>query len=333
MTFVGTYTADEHRQKTDMFQRLARTKVWLFVCVALSWTSLPGCATQTRVVEPPTQTIEPGIYDVATSARLPAAKLWEELEDARFVLVAESHDSASDHAIQLHVLRELAARGDVALGMEMFQRPFQGPLDAYVRGDITEEEMLRATQWEERWGFATELYRPLWTFAADRGIPVIALNVRRELTKRISKVGLDALTEFEHADLPEIDRSGERYRAWMREIFRSHGAEMDDESFERFYQAQITWDETMAETAVAYAEAHPNTLMVIVVGRGHVERDFGIPSRIRRRIGAQPGDGTVVSIVPVDADAVPRYGWMRRERFADYVWVKEATGDGGQRTE
>ena len=121
--------------------------------------------------------------------------------------------------------------------------------------------------------------------------------------------------------LPEIDESDQRYREWMREIFRSHGAEMESVKMDRFYQAQLGWDETMADTAVKFVEAN-DIPIVIIVGRGHVERDWGIPSRIRRRVGAQPGDGTVVSVVPVDADAVPRFGWMRREKFADYVWVK-----------
>lgn len=248
--------------------------------------------------------------------------LWDAAANARFVIVAESHDNAADHAIQLQALRAIDARTDIALGMEMFQRPFQEPLDQFVAGELDEAGMLEATEWEERWGFATELYRPLWSYAADNDIPILALNARRELTKRISKVGIDGLTDHERADLPDIDRSGSRYRAWMREIFGSHGAEIDDKTFENFYLAQITWDETMADTAVRWAKINPDATVVIVVGRGHVERDWGIPSRIRRRVGAQPGDGTVVSIVPVEPDAVPRFGWMRREWFADYVWVK-----------
>lgn len=282
-----------------------------------------GCAANRGPIEPPTTELEPGIYDVADARRLTPEQLWPRLADARFVLVGETHDSERDHAMQLQILTALADRDEVALGMEMFQRPFQGALDAYVAGELDEEAMLERTQWEDRWGFATAMYAPMWRLAAEREFPILALNVRRELTKRIAAVGLDGLTDAERADLPEIDRTGERYRAWMRDIFRSHGAPMEPEKFERFYQAQITWDETMADTAVEWSRAHPGATVVIVVGRGHVERDFGIPSRIRRRVGAEHGDGTVVSIVGVAPQEVPRYRWMRRERFADFVWVDE----------
>lgn len=269
------------------------------------------------MMETPTAALAPGIWDVHTGEPVSEETLFERLGDARFVLVGESHDSAADHAIQLRVLRGLAQRGHVALGMEMFQRPFQAPLDAFIAGEIDEAQMLEATEWEKRWGFATELYRPLWTFARENQLPILALNARRELTKRIAKVGIDGLTDQERADLPEIDLSSERYRTWMRDIFASHGSEMEPAKFERFYQAQVTWDETMADTAARWAEAHPDATVLIVVGRGHIERDFGIPSRLRRR-----SDGPVVTIVPVDPEA-PAMEWMRDEKFADYVWVRK----------
>jgi uncharacterized iron-regulated protein len=295
--------------------------------ILLIATAAFGCRPRGSMVEAPMTELEPGVYRVDDGERLSGEKLWTgldefwaALEDARFVLVAESHENPRDHAVQLKVLSQLAERDrNLALGMEMFQRPFQEPLDRYVAGEIDESEMLARTEWEGRWGFGVQMYAPLWRLAASEQIPVLALNARRELTKRIAAVGLDGLTDAERADLPEIERGPDRYRDWMRDVFRAHGAAMDSKKFERFFQAQITWDETMADTAVRWANEHPGATVVIVVGRGHVERDFGIPSRIRRRIGAEYGDGAVVSIVPVDPEQVPRFRWMRKERFADYV--------------
>lgn len=290
--------------------------------VLLLTASLLNCAAAPKTVELPTAQLQPGIYDVRTGNLVAKVELWQRLEAARFVIVAESHDSAADHAIQLEVLQSLGERGELALGMEMFQRPFQSALDQFVTGEIDEAQMLTRTQWEDRWGFAIELYQPLWQWAAEQQVPIVALNARRELTKRIAAVGVEGLTEQERADLPELDLDSPRYRAWMRGVFRAHGAEMEADKFDRFFQAQLTWDETMADTAVRWEQANPGTTMVIVVGRGHVERDFGIPSRIRRRTGAEYGDGEVISIVPLDGAEVPRFRWMRRERFADFVWVR-----------
>lgn len=280
-------------------------------------TVFAGCSAPRK--EPPTISLEPGIYPVyEADAEL---DIFARVAAARVVLVAESHDSADDHAVQLEILQGVSGNKPTALGMEMFQRPFQPALDMFVAGAIDEAEMLEQTEWEERWGFATELYRPLWQHARDRGIPIVALNAPRELTKRIAKVGVEGLSDAERAELPELDLSDERYRAWLKGVFKSHGAKMDDAALERFYQAQVTWDETMAEVAAAWSEAHPDATLVVAAGRGHIERDWGIPSRLRRRLGAQPGDGTVLSIVPLPRDEVPRWSWMRRERFADYLWV------------
>ncbi len=291
------------------------------LAAALAVLAIAGCARPK--LEAPTTTAEPGIYRGTDGERIDEAALFVELAKARVVLVAESHDSAQDHAVQLRVLEAVAARRPTGLGMEMFQRPFQPALDLFVAGELDEAEMLAQTEWAGRWGFETELYRPLWSFAHDRGIPIIALNARRELTKRIAKVGIAGLAEAESADLPELDLSDQRYRAWLGEVFRSHGADMTREALDRFFAAQVMWDETMADTAARWAASHPESTLVVVVGRGHVERDWGIPSRLRRRLGTLHGDGSVISVVPVDKDAAPRWPWAQRNRFADYVWVHD----------
>ncbi len=274
---------------------------------------LLGCATASPT--PTTHSLAPGIYRVSDGSAVTKAQLWNDLDSARYVVVGETHTSEADHAVQLEVVRALAERGDVAIGMEMFQRPFQEPLDRWVAGEIDEPELLVATQWKERWNFDPGLYRPFWDFARERGIPLVALNARRELTKRIAKVGVDGLTAEERADLVELDLSSERYRNWMREVFEAHGAAMEPEAFERFFAAQVTWDETMADTAVRWGERHPGTTVVVLAGRGHVERGFGIPQRVRRRTNER-----VVTIVPVSGDIAPFEG-LRDQEFADYVWV------------
>ena len=271
----------------------------------------------------PKTTAAPGVYLAATGDAVTPDEFRTALLAARVVLVGESHDRAEDHAVQVRILDEVAARKATGLGMEMFQRPFQPALDLFVTGAIDEAEMLDQTEWKQRWGFDPELYRPLWSLARDRGVPIVALNARRELTKRIAKVGVDGLADAERADLPELDLSDKRYRAWMGEIFRAHGAQMKPDALDRFFAAQVAWDETMADTAARWIETHPDATLVVEAGRGHIERDWGIPSRLRRRLGAQYGDGTVISVVPVARDAVPRWTWAQREKFADYVWVHE----------
>ncbi|MEZ4458205.1 MAG: ChaN family lipoprotein [bacterium] len=251
-------------------------RLFALILVATLW----GCATV-----PPAPTKTPsGVYDVGTGSRLTQEQFRARIVAADYVLVGESHDSAEDHALQLEVFRTMASHRRVALGMEMFQRPYQAALDAYVAGELDEAQMLAQTEWESRWGFATELYRPLWQFARETSSPILALNVRRELTKRVSAVGIAGLSDDERVDVVEIDLSREDYRSWLKDVFSGHGMQMDDAKFQRFYEAQLLWDETMADTAVAFRKSQPEEVAVlVVVGRGHVEHGWGIPSRIQRR--------------------------------------------------
>ncbi len=232
----------------------------------------------------PEVVLSEGVWDFRDGvSNLGEPEFLQALSEYDFIVLGESHDSVEDHAMQARVysgLIELGARP--ALGMEMFQRPFQPILDAYVAGDIEEERMLAETEYEARWGFDPNFYSPLWQAARAAGLPVVALNVRRELTKRVSAVGVDGLSETERADLPELVFGPDAYRNWLGQVFAAHGMSTTDARFERFFQAQVLWDETMADSAVrAWSEQQP---VVIIVGRGHVERGWGIPSRIKRRL-------------------------------------------------
>lgn len=245
----------------------------------------------------PEVVLSDGVWDFRDGvSKLGEPEFLQTLSEYDFIVLGESHDSVEDHAMQARVysgLIELGARP--ALGMEMFQRPFQPVLDAYVAGEVDEAQMLAESEYEVRWGFDPTFYSPLWQAARAAGVPVVALNVRRELTKRVSAVGVDGLSETERADLPELVFGPQAYRNWLGQVFAAHGMSTTDARFERFFQAQVLWDETMADSAVrAWSEQQP---VVIIVGRGHVERGWGIPSRIKRRLP----DARVATVVTAPA--------------------------------
>ncbi len=221
---------------------------------------------------------------------------------ARAVYVGEQHNDPHHHLVELRVLAELYYRDhDLALGLEMVQRPFQAALDRYVRGEIDEAELQKQIEWQERWGFDWELYQPIFDFARAHKIPIVALNARRELTKHIAKVGLDGLSADEKAELPELDLGNARHKEMVREAMgEGHGGMGDPASFDRMYAAQVTWDETMADT-VARRLAAPGAphRMVVFAGEGHIREGLGIPQRAARR-GVTP----FVTVMPAARDEV-----------------------------
>lgn len=210
--------------------------------------------------------------------------LIERIAETDVVFVGETHDNYADHLNQLAIIQGLHERDrPLAIGMEFFQQPFQSVLDAYIAGEASEAEMLKQTEYFERWRFDYRLYRPILRYAKDEGIPLIALNVPKELTAKVGDQGLDGLSAEERAALPaELDASDPAYRARVKAVFDQH-PKGPDADFEHFLAVQLLWDEGMAERAADYLAARPGTQLVVLAGSGHIEFGQGIPKRLERR--------------------------------------------------
>jgi uncharacterized iron-regulated protein len=153
---------------------------------------------------------------------------WDEFLDrvaeVDAICVGEQHSNPHHHWAQLQVVEALVAGGArAALGMEMFQRPFQGVLDDYAAGHINEDTMLARTGWNERWGFDYGLYRPMVEAAVRAGADLVALNAPREIVRKVSRGGFEALSPSERRTLPELDLEDEDHQAWFWEVMEQLG--------------------------------------------------------------------------------------------------------------
>ncbi len=255
-----------------------------------------------------------------------------ELKDAQAICVGESHNDSHHHWAQLEILKVIAAEGDFGMGMEMFQRPFQGVLDDFAEGKIGEETMLARTDWKRRWTYDWEFYAPMVRLTVERGGAVLALNVSKELKDNWKSVGTKGLSPTDRVKMPELDLEDEQHRMWFRALMESmsekHGAEepgghalldepeADDapeepasgepaasgteaqkapeaDFIDQIYPVQVLWDETMADTAAKWLLAKANRRLVILAGHGHCH-ESAIIRRMRRR-----GITSVVSVRPV----------------------------------
>ena len=246
----------------------------------------------------------PVVVEISTLKTL--AEVMERVAGKKIVYVGENHNQFSHHVMELEIIKELHRSGKrLAIGMEMFQRPFQKVLDEYMEGKIDEREFLKGTQYFKRWGFDYNLYRPILLFARSEKIPVVALNQRQEIVDKVFRGGLDSLSEDEKALIPSrMDFSDEAYRKRLEKVFREH-EDLGAENFNFFYQAQILWDETMSESIDEFLKAHPSDHMVVLAGNGHLAYGSGIPKRTTRR------NGYAHAIILNDADF--------EKDIADYV--------------
>lgn len=254
------------------------------------------------------------------------ATVLDDLANATVVYLGEQHDSVADHAAQLEIIQALHERNpQVAIALEMFQQPFQSVINQYLAGEISEAELREQTEYDQRWGFPWEYYAPILRYAQANSLPVIALNVPTEVTRQVAEKGLGSLSAEQRQYIPpvdEIDLSDADYRAFMLDIYKGfHAGHGAGTSFERFFLAQVLWDETMAAGIVNFLRQNPDYQVVTLAGQGHVVYDYGIPNRVERRLNGRPdlfpdwSHRSVVLSPSADlAESDPT-------NLADYLWM------------
>jgi len=279
---------------------------------------------------------------------------WGRLAKARAVCVGEEHPNPHHHWVQLHVVRESVKRlgkHKLALGLEMIQRPFQGPLDDYTAKRIDGEALRSRAGWAERWGYDWNFYAPTFEAAIAAGGTLLALNTQKELVKKIVRQGLESLTADEKSQVPELKLDDAIHRAWFNGLMEGMGgasghATKKEEpaapdspapdapaptppanphetsgdkpampSAERIYTAQVLWDETMAEGGAKWLKANPTGQLIILAGNGHCH-DSAIIGRLKRR-----GIDDVLSIRPVIDDGEGGLAEVLAKPMNDFVMV------------
>lgn len=260
------------------------------------------------------------VLDARTGRQVDTAQFWAQVAASRVVCVGEEHNNPHHHWFQLETVKQLVAlkKTPLALGMEMFQRPFQGVLDDYGARRIDAAALRTRAGYEERWGYEYGFYGPTIDLARDAGATLLALNAPKELTKAVVRKGVDGLDPDEKKQLPELVLDDQVHRTWFESIMEDMGgghthnphkkkedAAPESEappptesapampSMDRIYSAQVVWDETMADGAATWAKAAPTGSLVLLAGNGHCH-DSAIVGRVRRR-----GVDKVISVRPV----------------------------------
>ncbi len=197
------------------------------------------------------------------------ATLVAELARRRVVFVGELHDRYDHHLNQLEIVCRLRGHGPLAIGLELFQAPAQPALDRYVTAHGDLQTLLAESEWFSRQGHDPRLYAPILEFAHAHRVPLVALDVPGELVHRVARDGLASL-----------DAAA---RGRLRKVFESHPGS-DRRRYQHFLEAQLLWDEGMAQRAADYLLAHPQRRLVVLAGEGHIAYGDPIPDRLSRRV-------------------------------------------------
>src|SRR5919198_4158442 len=168
-----------------------------------------------------------------------------EIKGVNLVFVGEIHAREEHHEAQLRVIRSLHRAGvPLAIGLEMFTAECQPDLDLWVAGKIDEQVFLK--KYDKNWGMPWPLYREIFLYARTNRIPLIGLNVPREIVQKVAQSGFASLTPEEKGKLPpaitcNVDSA---YMAFIRKAYTEHFG--TEKSLLHFCEAQMVWTKAMA---------------------------------------------------------------------------------------
>ncbi len=253
------------------------------------------------------QWFSPPTSAAGTPQLLAQETLLKRAASAPIVLLGETHDRADDHAWQLQTLEAIYhLNPNLAVGFEMFPRRLQPVLDRWVAGELDEAEFLKQVDWDKVWGHDPQLYLPLFRFARQHKLPMLAMNVERELVRRVRTAGWAAVPETEREGVGQPAQALPLYRMELKatydlhpEMKAMHGHTDEVTQFARFMEAQLLWDRAMAEAIAGFRKRHLATHVVGILGAGHVRNGYGVPHQLQHL--NETGTATLVTL-PSDHD-------------------------------
>ncbi len=220
------------------------------------------------------------VYDLQNSRELSMSEVVSDLKKNRVIIVGEHHSNVSHHEAQTDVIRTLKESGaEVAIGLEMFRSDSQRYLDRWIDGEVGEEDFIKA--FYDNWGYSWESYRVIFDYARKHKVPMVGLNVPREITRQVAMQGFQSLNKEQKGKLSNIAcRVDKEYMDYIKKAFGGHAH--GKLNFSYFCEAQLVWDTVMAINALDYLEKNPNALIVVLTGTGHA-RKHAMPRQIRQR--------------------------------------------------
>lgn len=274
--------------------------------------------------------VEDDIIHIPTNLKISNEDLIELLSHSKIVYVGETHDNYRVHQMQLKIIKDLhhKSSGNIAIGMEMFQKRSQDKLDLWIAGKISEKEFLKDV-WYPDWGYEYEYYREIIEFARNNNVKIIALNANESTVKMIDEKGIEKLSKEEKEELPEIDTTDTYHKMHVKAVYDVHKKNtMGD--FDSFYRVQCLWEETMAQSIVDFLskKSEDEKQVIVLAGKDHVRYGFGIPKRVFRRmrktysivlpIELSIPDNKAHNVMNIEDVRIPLHE-------ADYLWMVNYT--------
>jgi len=214
------------------------------------------------------------------------------------IFIGEAHQHPGNHLAEMALFRAIHERSSaLSLSLEQFERDVQPVLDDYLAGKIGENPF---TSKARAWNNYTTSYRPLVEYAKGHKLPVIAANAPEEVVRCVGREGLALFARLKPAQrawaAADINLNDGPYKDKFLGFAggdAGHGGDASKEKTERkppsetalrSFAAQVTRDDTMAESIALHLQKNPGRKVVHLTGSFHAESFLGTVERLKLRM-------------------------------------------------
>jgi uncharacterized iron-regulated protein len=253
------------------------TRILRAACLPLLLAIASACAP----LAPEAAAPDPQFWQASTRRFISYDDLLRQASAADIVLLGETHDNPSHHALQARLLAALSETAPrPVLVMEQFDIEQQPRLDAIMASSASGDIKLAAyrTLMNEGWEWAG--YQPLLSLAVEHDLPVLAANISRASLGLVMRGGEQALGtgEPQRLGLDSGWRPGQQ-AALARDIKDAHCDALPPPAISALTLAQRARDAVMADRLLSVRGARA----VAILGRGHVRHDLAVPHYLTQR--------------------------------------------------
>lgn len=227
-----------------------------------------------------------------TPTPVSVAEAADALKNYDVVFIGELHRHPGNHLAEMALFRALHERdARISLSLEQFERDVQSTLDDYLAGKIGEESLKSEGR---AWDNYPVSYRPLVEYAKAHQLPVIAAEAPTMVVRCVGQEGPEFLARMKPDQRGWAAAQLHLQEGPYKDKFLKfaggdggHGEGPSDDARKaatlRSFAAQVTRDDTMAESIYLHRQKNPGRKVVHLNGTFHSESFLGTAERLKLR--------------------------------------------------
>lgn len=212
----------------------------------------------------------------ATKEKLSEDFIRQSITKAPVVFIGEHHANERHHQWHIELLKQYTKRNtNFVIALEMLPQSKQETVTQWLEEKIDDNTFIKQLDWENIWGFDLQLYFPLFSYAKENHIRIIALNTEPELIKMVKQFGWSNIPEKHRFGLKDPQQPPREYLLKLAKSFQRHGTVFESvqeqkEAFKRFVEQQLVWDSAMAQRLSQLRTNEPQTKVFSFMGSWHI---------------------------------------------------------------